>query len=115
MILIDFLSRQRIDKINPNEIIPVSFDMKAILKDKYYNVENEIKYLVQTHAQVKDKRIKLPEVHDVDKGVDPNLKPEWIVRKAKKLIEKSSLEHNMKALVEIPQYKSKHMSLRKVI
>ena len=74
MILSDFLSRQRIDKSNPHEIIPISFDMKAILKDKYYNVGNETKYLVQTHAQVKDKGIKPPEVHGVDKGVDPNLK-----------------------------------------
>ena len=35
MILSDFLSGQRIDKSNPHEIIPISFDMKAILKDKY--------------------------------------------------------------------------------
>ena len=94
MILIDFLSRQGIDKGNPHEIIPISFDMNAILKDKYYNVGNETKYLVQTHTQVKDKAIKLAEVHGVDKGVDPNLKPEWIVKKAKKLIEKSRLEHD---------------------
>ena len=50
--------------------------------------------MVQTDAQVKDKGIKLPEVHGVDKGVDPHLKPEWIVRKAQKLIEKSRLEHD---------------------
>ena len=48
MILSDFLSRQRIDKNDPHEIIPISFDMKAILNDKYYNVEEESKYLVQT-------------------------------------------------------------------
>ena len=40
------------------------------------------------HLKSKDKGIKLPEVHGVDKGVDPDLKPEWIVRKAQKLIEK---------------------------
>ena len=94
MILSDFLSRQRIDKSNPYEIIPISFDMEAILKEKYYNVGNETKYLVQTCAQVKDNGIKLPEVHGVDKGVDPNLKPEWIGRKAQNLIEKSRLEHD---------------------
>ena len=38
MILSDFLSRQRIDRSNPHEIIPTSFDMKPILKDRYYNV-----------------------------------------------------------------------------
>ena len=87
MTLSNFFSRQKIDKSNPHEIIPISFDMKVILKDKYYNVGNETTYLVQTCTQVKDKGIKLPEVHGVDEGVDPNLKPEWIMRKAQKLIE----------------------------
>ena len=94
MILSNFLSRQRIDEGNPHKIIPISFDMKAILKDKYYNVGNETKYLVQTCTQVKDKGIKLPEVHGVNKGVDPYQKPEWIVRKPQKIIEKSRLEHD---------------------
>ena len=35
----------------------------------------------------KDRGIKLPEVHTVDKGVDPDMKLEWIVRKSQKLIE----------------------------
>ena len=94
MILSDFLSRQRLDKSNLHEIIPKSFDMKAILKDKYYNVGEESKYLVQTHSQVKDREIKLPEVYSADKGVAPDLKPEWIVRKAQKLVEKSRLEQD---------------------
>ena len=34
MILSDFLSRQRVDRSNLHEIIPISFDMKAILKEK---------------------------------------------------------------------------------
>ena len=84
MILSDFLSRQRVDKGNPHDIIPISFDMKAILKEKYYSLVNESKYLVQTHSCVKDGGIKLPEVHSVDKGVDPDIKPEWIVRKSQK-------------------------------
>ena len=49
MILSDFLSRQEIDKSNPHEIIPISFDMKTTLNDRYYKVEEEKgKYLVQT-------------------------------------------------------------------
>ena len=76
MILSDFLSRQRIDRSNPHEIMPISFDMKAILKDKYYNVGKECKYLVQTCSQIKDRGIKLPEVHRAEKGVDPDIKPE---------------------------------------
>ena len=49
MILSDFLSRQEIDKSNPHKIIPISFDMKTILNDRYYKIEEEKgKYLVQT-------------------------------------------------------------------
>ena len=51
MIFSDFLPRQKIDKSDPHEIIPISFDMKAIPNDRYYNVEEEeSKYLVQTHS-----------------------------------------------------------------
>ena len=46
MILNDFLSRQRTDNSNPHEIIPILFDMQAILKDRYYNVGNNSKYLI---------------------------------------------------------------------
>ena len=35
MILSDLLPRQRVDKCNPHEVIPISFDMKAILKERY--------------------------------------------------------------------------------
>ena len=94
MILSDFLSRQRIDKSNPHEIIPISCDMKAILNDKYYNVRKENRYLVQTHSQSKDTGIKVPEVHGVEKGIDPDLKPEWIVRKSQKLAVKPKLEQD---------------------
>ena len=49
MILSDFLSRQETDKSNPHEVIPISFDMKAILNDRYYNVgEQKGKYFIQT-------------------------------------------------------------------
>ena len=74
MILSDFLSRQRIDRSNPHEIIPISFDMKAILNDKYYSVGRESKYLVQTCSQVKDRGIKLPEVHGAEKWCRPRPK-----------------------------------------
>ena len=93
MILSDFLSRQEVDKSDSHEIIPISFDMKAILNDRYYNVEEEeSKILVQTHSQTKDSGIKVPEVYGTKKGVDPNLRPEWLVRKSQKLIERSRIE-----------------------
>ena len=65
MILRDFLSRQKIDDSNPHEIIPISFNMKDILQQNYYNFNNmkvNDKYLVQTRSQAKSSRVKLPEV-----------------------------------------------------
>ena len=41
MILSDVLSRQEIDKSDLHEIIPISFDMEAILNEKYYKIEEE--------------------------------------------------------------------------
>ena len=50
MILSDILSRERTDNSNPHVIIPISFDMQAIWRDKYYNIghEKESRYLIQT-------------------------------------------------------------------
>ena len=59
MILNDFLSRQMTDKSNPHVIIPILLDMMAILKDRYYNIGNETRYLVQTHSQAKDRGKKI--------------------------------------------------------
>ena len=73
MILSDFLSRQKNDDSNPHEIIPISFNRHQILNENYYNEE---KYLIQTRSQAKSSGIKLPEVHGVEKNLDPNLKPE---------------------------------------
>ena len=81
MILSDFLSRQMTDSSSPCEIIPISFDMKAILKDRYYNIGNDSKYLIQMHSQAQASGMKLPEVHNVDKGINPNIKPERLVQK----------------------------------
>ena len=60
----------------------------------YYNVGKENRYLVQTWSQSKDTGIKIPEVHGAEKGIDPNLKPEWIVRKSQKLAVKFKLEQD---------------------
>ena len=51
MILSDFLSRQDPGDEDTKEIIPISFNMKLVLQDKYYNVnENEEKYMVQARS-----------------------------------------------------------------
>ena len=35
-----------------------------------------MKYLVQTQSQAESNGIKLPDVHGIGKGVDPNIQPE---------------------------------------
>ena len=78
MMMSDFMSRQRMNDSNPHEIIPISFDMQAILRGRFYNVgqEKESRNLIQTWSQAKASGIKLLAVHWVDNGVDPSVKPE---------------------------------------
>ena len=79
MILSDFLSGQEIDDSNPHEIILISFNMRDILQEKYYNFSNTKvgdKYLVQTRSQAKSSRVKGPEVHGIEKSLVPHVKPE---------------------------------------
>ena len=77
IILSDFLSRQDPGDENTKEMIPISFNMKLVLQDKYYNVgKNEEKYMVQTRLQTKVSGVQLPEVHDSRKRLDPHRIPE---------------------------------------
>ena len=41
MILSDFLLRQNVDGSNPCEIIPILFNLRTVLQDKYYSLEGE--------------------------------------------------------------------------
>ena len=41
MILSDFLSRQNVDDSNLHEIIPMSFNLRMVLQDKYYNLKEK--------------------------------------------------------------------------
>ena len=73
MILSDFLSRQDPGDESTKEIIPISFNMKSVLQDKYYNVgKNEDRYMVQTRSQMKASGVQLPEVHGSRKRLDPH-------------------------------------------
>ena len=80
MVLSDFLSRQKMDNSNPHEIIPISFTLKSLVGDQFYQINNEInqfetsKYLIQTRSQAKSSGIKLPEIHSGNKGLNPHVK-----------------------------------------
>ena len=77
MILSDFLSRQNVDDSNPHEIIPISFNIRTVLQDKYYNLEEEKeRYMIQTISQTKASGVQLPEVHGTRKRLDPHKIPE---------------------------------------
>ena len=75
IILSNFLSQQNNDDSNPSEIIPISFDMYKILENNLENFSND-KNLVQTCSQANSSGIKLPEVHGIEKSLNPNLRPE---------------------------------------
>ena len=49
--------------------------MYQILEDNLEHFSDD-KYLIQTQSQAKSSGIKLPEVHGVGTGLDPNLRPE---------------------------------------
>ena len=75
MVLSDLLLRQQVDDNDLHEIIPISFNMKDSLKQKYYKVEED-KFLVQTRSQTKSSGIKLPAVHSTTKTLVPHERPE---------------------------------------
>ena len=81
MILSDFLSRQKHSDSNLHEIIPISFNMQNILHNRFYNIGNLEKYLVQTWSKAMSGGIKLPEVHSVNKGLDQNVQPRKTIHK----------------------------------
>ena len=64
MILSDFLFRQDISDEDTREIIPISFNMRSVLQDIYYNIDDDReKYMVQTRSQTRASGVQLPEVH----------------------------------------------------
>ena len=49
-----------------------------MLHARYYKIRDkeQSKYSVQTRSQTKTSGITLPEVHAIDKGINPNVRPE---------------------------------------
>ena len=62
-------------------------------KTGYYNVGEDSRYLIQTGSQAKASGKKLPEVHGVDKGVDPNVKPERQILKSPNLATQPNIQN----------------------
>ena len=78
-----FFTRQDPGDEDMKEIIPISFNMKTVLQDKYYNINNDKKvdrYMVQTRSQTKASGVELPEVHGSSKRLDPHRIPERLIQ-----------------------------------
>ena len=78
MILCDYLSRIAVDKGDPGEVIPISFNALA----QYRLAINDITeffmithFMVATRSGTSAAGIDLPPVHGAQKGIDPTLKP----------------------------------------
>ena len=77
MILSDFLSRQNTSDEDTREIIQISFNMRSVLQDKYYNIDKDReKCIVQTRLQMKAIGVQLPGVHGSRKRLEPHKIPE---------------------------------------
>ena len=63
MILSDFLSRHLGDDSDPYQIIPISFHIKEILKEKYQSIVKDT-YMVQTRSQTNAKAANTPAVQN---------------------------------------------------
>ena len=74
MVLSDFLSRQQGDDSDQHQIIPISFNMREILKQNYQNYVKDT-FLVQTRSQNKAKGIKVHVIYGTMKPLVPHKIP----------------------------------------
>ena len=77
MKICDFLSRIDVDRGNPGEVIPISFNSFSMLNTiRKVTLHQVNKLLVTTRSKTKAEGATLPPVHGVQKHLDPAVKPE---------------------------------------
>ena len=77
MKICDFLSRIDVDKGDPGEVIPISFNSFAILNVvRKVTLSTANKLMITTRSATKAAGATLPPVHGLQKQLDPALKPE---------------------------------------
>ena len=77
MKICDFLSRIDVDRRNPGEVIPISFNsfsMLNILRKATLHQANKL--LIVTRSKTQAEGVALPPVHGAKKHLDPKVKPE---------------------------------------
>ena len=78
MKICDFLSRIDVDRGNPGEVIPISFNFFSMLNImRKVTLHQANKLLVNTRSKTKAEGAVLPPVHGVQKHLDPAVKPEY--------------------------------------
>ena len=76
MILADYLSRHRNKDLDSSELIPISFCCMKVFRSLLETEHGLEVYNISTRSSTKASGEIPPEVHGVDKPLDPNLKPE---------------------------------------
>ena len=76
MILADYLSRHRHKDLDPSELIPISFCCLRTYRSLIDGKIGEEIFSIKTRASAKASGESVGEVHDADKPLDPNYKPE---------------------------------------
>ena len=74
MVLSDFLLRQIGEDSDLHEIIPISFNIKEVLKENYQNIVKDM-YMVQTRSQTKAQANALTAQSTTGKSVTQNAIP----------------------------------------
>ena len=78
-ILCDYLSRIAVDKGDPGEVIPISFNALAQYRLVIEHITESFMithFMVATRSGTSAAGINLPPIHGAQKGIDPTLKPE---------------------------------------
>ena len=77
MKICDFLSRIDVDRGNPGEVIPISFNSFSILNTmRKATLHQANKLLIVTRSKTQAEGVTLPPVHGAQKHLDPKVKPE---------------------------------------
>ena len=77
MKICDFLSRIDVDRGNPGEVIPISFNSFSMLNTmRKATLHQANKLLIATRSKTQVKGVILPPVHGAQKHLDPTVKPE---------------------------------------
>ena len=77
MKICDFISRIDVDRGNPGEVIPISFNsFSMLITMRKVTLQQANKLLIATRSSTKAEGTTLPPVHGAQKHLDPAVKPE---------------------------------------